>query len=117
MSGLYAADGSINVSVVSGATVTGQNAPDGSMNVVLAPTPVVAPIGVNHPCGARWVTLTTSGFGAYAPDGSQYVVESPYNAQGAIRVTAVSGDLTPGPATPPGVGNPIGLLLALTYAS
>lgn len=116
MAGVYAADGSLNVTVVDGSTRTGIYAANGSLNVVLAPSPVTAPVGAYHPCGAWYVTVAPSGVHPIrAPDGSLYVSESPYTDFGQ-RVTAVSGDLTPS-GTPPGVGNPVGLLLALTYAA
>lgn len=109
MSGVYAADGSLNVSVVSGSSFTGVYAPDGSINVIKAPGGSF--VGAYHPCGAWYVTLVTSGaVGYYAVDGSMNVMLSPYSASGAVRVTVVSGSLTPG-----GAGTPIGLLLALTH--
>lgn len=112
---LFAADGSLNVSVVDGTTLTGLYAANGSINVVLASGSNF--LGAYHPCGAWWVTLVTSGtVSYYAPNGSLNVMESPYTATGAVRVTAVSGDLTPGGGIPGAAGTPIGLLLALTYA-
>lgn len=112
--GVYAADGSLNVTVVSGSSLTGLYAANGSINVVLAPSPVTKSIGAYHPCGAWYVTLVTSGLvGYYAADGSMNVAESPYTAKGAVRVTAVSGSLSSGSTA----GTPIGLLLALTHAS
>ena len=116
MAGVYAADGSLNLTVVSGSTLTGLYAPDGSINVVLSPGSGY--VGAYHPCGAWYVTVVTTGiYGYYAPDGSMNVVESPYAATGAVRVTAVSGDLTPGGGGGGAAGSPMGLLLALTYAS
>jgi hypothetical protein len=115
MAGIYAADGSLNVTVVDGNSLTGLYAADGSLNVVLSPGSGY--IGAYAPCGAWYVTLITSGVvGYYAADGSLNVAESPYTAQGAVRVTAVSGDLSPGGGSPGDPGTPIGLLLALTYA-
>lgn len=115
MAGLHADDGSINVTVVDGNSITGLYAADGSINVVLSPGSGY--VGLYHPCGAWYVTLADSGVvGYYAADGSMNVAESPYTASGATRVTAVSGDLTPdggGGAE----GTPMGLLLALTYAA
>lgn len=109
--GVYAADGSLNVTVVSGSSLTGLYAANGSINVVKAVGTL--PCGAYHPCGAWWVTPVTSGVvGYYAADGSMNVAESPYTAHGAVRVTVVSGSL--GSST---AGTPIGLLLALTHAS
>lgn len=116
MAGLHAADGSINVTVVDGTSVTGLYAADGSWNVVLSDGST--PVGMYHPCGAFWVTVapTSAPVPFHAPDGSLYVSESPYTPTGALRVTAVTGDLTPGGGVIE-AGNPMGLLLALTYAA
>lgn len=112
----YAADGSVNVTVVNGSTLTGRYAANGSINVVLAPSPVTAPVGMNHPCGAMYVTLVTSGLvSRYAADGSINVSETPYTPSGALRVTAVSGSLSPGGGGT--AGTAMGLLLTLTYAA
>lgn len=109
MAGVYAADGSLNVTVVSGSSFTGVYALDGSINVRKAPGGSF--VGAYHPCGAWYVTLVTSGpVGYYAADGSMNVQLSPYSASGAVRVTVVSGSLNPIVTT----GTPIGLLLALT---
>lgn len=73
---LYNADGQQQVTIVSGATYTGLYTIDGQFNGVLAPAPTI-PIGSQHPCGALWVTLTTNpSAGAYAPDGSRYIIAS-----------------------------------------
>jgi hypothetical protein len=89
--GLYAADGSWNVTVVDGTAVTGLYAADGSMNVAVSEG--TSPVGLTHPCGARWVTVATSGVvGFYAPDGSMYVSETG-TPEGAQKVTVVSGGL------------------------
>lgn len=94
MSGLYAPDGSINVTVVNGSTYTGLFAPDGSWNVVKADG---SHFGYYHPCGAILVTVATSGpSSSHAPDGSIYVEETPYTYSGALRVTVVSGSLSGG---------------------
>lgn len=112
MSGVYSANGAINVTVVSGTILTGIYASDGSINVILAPGG--AYVGAYHPCGAWYVTLVTSGqVGHYASDGSMNVSESPFTAKGAVRVNVVSGSLSGGGTA----GTPIGLLLALTHAS
>ena len=92
MSGVYAADGSTNVTVVSGSSLTGLYAADGSINV-FKPSGL-APVGIYAPCGAKNVTVVTSGqHGYYAPDGSMNIAVSPYTAKGAQRVTVVSGSL------------------------
>lgn len=92
--GVYAADGSWNVSVVSGSTRTGIYAADGSLNVVLAPGSSY--VGAYHPCGALWVTVSPGTFvPVRAPDGSLYVQQSPYVNNSGQKVTAVSGSLTP----------------------
>jgi len=56
MSGFYAADGSINISVVDGSTYTGLYAANGSINVVLAPG--TGNVGAYAPCGGWWVTVS-----------------------------------------------------------
>lgn len=92
MAGRYASDGSINVTVVSGSSITGLNALDGSLNVILSPGTLV---GLHHPCGAMYVTLVSSGIhGYYAADGSMNIAVSPYTSTGATRVTVVSGSLS-----------------------
>lgn len=97
---LYAADGGINVTVVDGTAITGLYAADGSWNVVLSLNTI--PVGVHHPCGGYWVTVTDSNSrGIYHADGSLFVNESPYTHKAGIRVTAVSGDLTPTPGAGP----------------
>jgi len=95
---LYAADGSLNITILSSpASATGLHAADGSINVVASPGNT--PVGRYHPCGAWYVTNNTSTnpFGYTAPDGSLNVSSSPYygNTQ---RVTIVSGSF--GPTTP-----------------
>lgn len=93
MAGLYAADGSMNVTVVSGSTYTGIYAADGSRNVIKSPGGTY--VGAYHPCGAWYVTTNTSGFVPIrAPDGSLYVTNTgmPSTDQGQ-PVTVVSGSL------------------------
>lgn len=108
MAGVYAADGSMNVTVVTGATITGLYAPNGSINVVESTGSNY--LGLHHPCGAWWVTLVSSGqVSRMAPNGSLNVDTSPYNTN-ATRVTVVGGSFGGG-----GGGSPIGLLLALTH--
>lgn len=93
MSGLYAADGSINVSVVS-ASGSQLYASDGSWNVIH-----VDGVGVvDTTTGALRVTLTTSNQNSlYAPDGSRYISVSPYKTN-TIRITVVSGSFGPPPS-------------------
>lgn len=92
MSGLYAADGSINVTVVDGSSYTGLYAADGSWNVFKADG---THFGYYHPCGAMIVTVASTGtvVGSHAADGSVNVCTSPYDPSGALRVTVVSGSL------------------------
>lgn len=117
MAGLFAANGSLNVTVVDGSAFTGTTAPDGSLNVVVAPTPVTDPVGSYHPCGALYVTTSdgTVFLPLRAPDGSLYVTEeNVYNS--GQRVTVVSGSFNPEPG-PGSEGSSMGLLLVLTYAA
>lgn len=91
--GIYAADGSINVTVVDGTTRTGLYAADGSWNVVLSDG--VGFAGVYHPCGGYNVTVLTGGpEGIFATDGSLFVQETPYTYSGGLKVTVVSGSLS-----------------------
>lgn len=97
---LYATDGSIRVTEVSGSAITGAYAADGSWNVVESLGTTF--VGTRHPCGALWVTLITSSSqkGIYAPDGSLYIQVSPFSYPSAgIRVTDVSGTLGAGGGT------------------
>ncbi len=94
MAGRYAADGSNNVTVVSGSTRTGLVKADGSFNVVASANDT--PIGVYHPSGALNVVTAPSAtpVGIYAPDGSLYVTDDVDRLpDGAMRVTALSGAL------------------------
>lgn len=93
--GIYAANGSINVTVVDGTTFTGLYARDGSWNVVVSDG--IGFKGRYHPCGGYWVTNST-GPGFYAADGSMNVSET----AGAVqRVTVISGSLSGGVAYVP----------------
>jgi hypothetical protein len=93
--GIYATDGSINVTVVDGTAFTGLYADDGSWNVILAPGDTFS--GAQAACGALYVTVGTGETEEIkAPDGSLYVQETPYTGNGQ-RVTVVSGTLTPTP--------------------
>jgi len=91
--GRYAANGSMNVTVVDGSTYTGLNAADGSLNVVVSPG--TGYVGAYHPCGAWYVTVSPGNvINSRAPDGSLYVSTTGSNNSG-LYVTAVSGSLTP----------------------
>jgi hypothetical protein len=96
----YAADGSINVTVVSGSSYTGLYAADGSINVIASPGNTY--VGLYAPCGAYYVTpvTDTSLRQFYAPDGSMYVTNTgmPGKNQGQ-PVTVVSGTLFGPPPT------------------
>lgn len=90
MAGLYAADGSWNVTVVTGLDRVDYYALDGSVNVTGS-----TGTGAMHPCGCLAVTSTpddTEFWGRYAPDGSLYV-SSTFPNTGCQRVTFVSGSL------------------------
>lgn len=89
---LYANDGSINVTVVSGVTYTGIQAADGSLNVITAPGGSY--VGAYHACGAAYVTVSPGTFVPIrAPDGSLYVTTTSTLNTGQ-RVTVVSGSLS-----------------------
>src|SRR5882762_1322629 len=92
--GFYAADGSMNVTVVPGTSYTGLYAADGSINVVKATGSTY--VGAYHPCGAWWVTPaiapTIGALPIRAPDGSLYVSGTPFT-NGAQRVNVVSRSL------------------------
>lgn len=90
---LYAADGSMNITVVDGNTYTGIYAPNGSINAVVSDGSSY--VGAYHPCGAWWVTVSSGENTIKAPDGSLYVQETPYTT-GGQRVTVVSGSLDGG---------------------
>lgn len=95
MSGLYAPNGSINLTVVTGTTYTGIYAPDGSLNVIQSPGTIY--VGAYHPCGAAYVSIpSTSPVPIRAPDGSLYVdTINSTNVGKGQPVTVVSGSLGP----------------------
>lgn len=101
MTGIAAADGSLNVTVVSGSSYTGVYAADGSINVIKAPGDTY--VGTYHPCGAWYVTLVSSPTSPTpwrAADGSLNVYITlglNANTLGGQPVTVVSGSLNPGP--------------------
>lgn len=87
--------GTFEVTVVDGSTYTGLYAADGSLNVIKYNGTYK---GMYHPCGALLVTpVDGSAFvGFYAPDGSMNVIESTSRACGALPVTVVSGSFSSG---------------------
>lgn len=92
MAGLYAADGSLNVTVVDGNTYTGAMAKDGSYNVVQNDGSTYK--GLYHKCGAYNVVLYSSGIPKLQhSNGSWLVSETPFTV-GTVKVTVVSGALT-----------------------
>lgn len=94
----YAADGSINISVVDGNSYTGLYAADGSINVVVSPGG--SQVGIYAPCGAWYVTVSPGTLiPRQAPDGSLYVNTS-LAQDGSQSVTVTSGSLTPGSSGP-----------------
>jgi hypothetical protein len=101
MSGLYATDGSTNVTVVPGTSLTGLYAADGSYNVV--PSPGTGQVGLHAPCGAYYVTLVGAGSlqGYYAADGSMNVYPTlgrNSNTHSGTPITVVSGSLVTVPS-------------------
>ena len=64
---LYDANGDINTTEVAGSAVTGLYAADGSLNIV---TDDGTYTGLYHPCGA--LRVTTGSASMYAADGSFY---------------------------------------------
>lgn len=91
MSGIAAADGSLNVTVVSGAAYTGVYAADGSINVIKSPGGTY--VGAYHPCGAWYVSTTNSLNALRCPDGSLFIYTGTYTGIGQ-KVTVVSGSLS-----------------------
>lgn len=88
-----AADGSINVTVVSGSTRTGVMAADGSLNIIKSAG--TSPVGAYHPCGAMYVSLPGAATKSIkAADGSMNVSKSGAYFSGTQRVTVVSGVLS-----------------------
>src|SRR6266576_5419362 len=92
MSGLHAADGSINITIVSGLAITGLYAADGSLNIVIRNGLTIT--GIYHPCGAINAVVTTgSVLGFYHPCGAMNISVSPY-VSASVHVTVVSGSIT-----------------------
>lgn len=92
MSGLYAADGGFNVSVVDGTTIKGVYAANGSLNVIQSLG--TSPTGFYHKSGSTYVTVAIADkLSATAADGSKLVSVSPYK-KGTQKVTVVAGAFT-----------------------
>lgn len=92
LTSLNAADGSINVSVVSGSSYTGLYSTGGGYNVVQATGGSY--VGMYHPCGALNVTNQTSAvYPVRNTDGSLNVSVSPYET-GTQHVTVISGSFS-----------------------
>ena len=92
--GSRAADGSLNVTVVTGLAYVGLYAADGSINVTGAT--VGGPyVGAVHKSGA--LNVQNIAPNTFLPnrmkEGGMWVQASPYNSSGATRVTFVSGSL------------------------
>ena len=85
---LYAADGSWNVTIVDGTTLTGIYAADGSINVVEVDGTTLT--GLYAPCGAWNVFVSTGQDGIYHHCGALIVQETPFT-QDCVDVTVVSG--------------------------
>jgi hypothetical protein len=84
---LYAADGSFNVTVVDGTTITGVYAPDGSMNVHTVDGTELT--GLYHPCGAYNVYISDGDIvGVIHPCGAMVMSQSPYVA-GTVKATGL----------------------------
>ena len=89
--GLYANDGSINVTVVDGNSYVGAQAADGSLNVLVVDGSDYT--GLLAGCGAVNVIATVADSNSYFhPCGAWYVSESPYDI-GAVRVTVITGSI------------------------
>lgn len=90
----YAANGSMNVTVVPGTSYTGYYAADGSVNVIKSPG--TGFVGAFHACGAQYVTVAPAStlVPLRAPDGSLYVsVAAGPSVNNGQPITVVSGSL------------------------
>jgi len=108
---LYNAYGQANTTIVSGSSLTGLNAPDGSYNIVLNS----GLTGLYHPCGAyNAVTAANTGATYQAPSGcvnvvpgvspSGFVLAGPtgdLNVNNGIRNFTMSGAVVGSPGTLP----------------
>ena len=89
--GLYANDGSINVTVVDGNSYVGAQAADGSLNVLVVDGSDYT--GLLAGCGAVNVIAAVADSNSYFhPCGAWYISESPYYT-GAVKVTVMSGSI------------------------
>jgi len=96
--GIYAADGSYNVTVVDGLSWVGLYAADGSLNVYEVDG--TEPVGAYHSSGALNVYVTSSAVLKYRhPSGALYVSETPY-LTGSTKVTVVAGAFAGGAYNP-----------------
>lgn len=91
--GRFAADGSWNIAIVSGAAYTGLTSADGAINAIAAPGGTY--VGATHACGAMYITNAPAPVGGIpnprrAPDGSLNASVSPYT-NGGQRVTVIAG--------------------------
>lgn len=87
-----AANGTKNVSVVTGASYTGLYAADGSFNVVQVPGSTYT--GLYHPCGAYNVVLYTTGNTTLQhPCGAYLVSQVGAYIPNTYQVTVVAGTL------------------------
>jgi len=112
---LYAADGSLNITVVNGLTYVGRYAPDGSMNVVVTDGSTYT--GLHHPSGAMYVVNTNSPIVSIQhPSGAWYVSDSPYQT-GSNRVTVISGSLDGGGGGTPAAGTLLFTIPFITQAA
>ena len=88
---LFAADGSLNVTVVDGNSYTGAQAADGSLNVLVVDGTDYT--GLLAGCGAVNVIAAVADSNSYFhPCGAWYISESPYYT-GAVKVTVMSGSI------------------------
>lgn len=112
--------GHVSVTEVDGTTFTGLYAADGSLNVYDATSDTV-PNGLYHPCGAMNITITdgTTLTGRYANNGSLYVVIDStqygvYHSCGAMNIT---GLVVSGAASFLSEYGPYGMVMDFTDAS
>lgn len=92
--GLYAANGSINVTGITSTTsLVGAYAADGSLNVFVVPG--TSWTGSHSPTGALYVFNNTGGSnrGLYAPCGAMNITTTFSENTGSMKVTLVSGSL------------------------
>jgi len=88
----YAADGSMNVTVVDGLTITGIQAADGSTNVVQRDG--LSLVGSQHPCGAYNIVNDGTSVGYYHTSGALNISQFGAYRENTVKVTAVSGVIT-----------------------